>query len=549
MDENIKILLNSNQNIDSVNVNSYNKIELQNKRLPILEYDIRNVLSATEIFDIERETNEIYRIYGKIEYMSLLNGLRTGYSKLEHFFLPLQNLTTSKNLLNSFDFYLVRPAVSGYTTFGGNTGTSTTFYYVNEDFDDWITSTPSDYPAGWTVSVGVGSYVEQTVTNQAKFVLGNNPFINLITLSKELTTPAYGDITIETVVDILPNLIPGTDLFTIILFNGSNILHSFNTLSGSTGLKTYQVNVPIGTPVTKVTIIANSTNKSIFMDYFKMYTGTFGGASNTGFIRYFQVVATPNEFELFPVGFANNIYNEQTYGFSFNTDFDVSNYVDNFGFPLTELFLYAAYKKWNSPAETLSFTRFSTGGTATKVAFSTTSLNIGDYVKTTTGEKIGDVVEYSKPDFYQAQLTPQTFYIRTPYVDGFTSKALIWKYNPFIPFRLRYFSNEIYKTNINNSSYEQVMSIPYYATALDSGNYVWRTILPQGYVDPLTGIGVDYPFVNKKRYLFSTIILDVVPDLTDALTYTAFKDIKFGTPTNLNITPMSDLNNIGKPCL
>jgi hypothetical protein len=387
MDENIKILLNTNKNIDSVNVDNYNKIELQNKRLPILEYDIRNVLSATEIFDLEREANEVYRIYGKMEYMSLLNGLRTGYYKLEHFFLPIQNSTTSKSLLNSFDFYLVKPAVSEYTGFSG-------------------------------------------------------------------------------------------------------VSH----------------------------------------------------------IRYFQVVATPNEFELFPMGFANNIYNEQTYGFSFNADFDVSNYVDNFGFPLTELFLYVVYKKWSNPIETLSFRRFLSGGTSSVVAFSPTALNIDDYVKTSTGEKIGDIVEYSKSDFYQAELTPQTFFIKTPYIDGI-NKSLIWKYNPFIPFRLRYFSNETYRTNINNPSYEQVMSIPYYATALDDGNYVWRTILPQGYVDPLTGIGVDYPFVNKKRYLFSTIVFDVVPDLSDADTYDAFKDIKFGTPVNQYITPMSDLNNIGKPCL
>jgi hypothetical protein len=350
---------------------------------------------------------------------------------------------------------------------------------------------------------------------------------------------------VETKVDILPNLVVGTDLFTILLQSGNTVIQSINTLAISTGVKQYNINIPPITPIDKITIVANSTNKSIYMDYLKIYIpGTSSIVSSSGitFIRKFDVIATPSNFELYPIGFGNNVYGEQTYAFNFNIDFDVSSYLDNFGFPLTELFLYIRYVP--TLTETLKYTNWSTNGIPVKTILPTPVLNIGDKV-------YGNVIEYSDLQFYQSELYQQTYYISTPYIDDLSQpQRLIWKYNPFIPLTLRYFSDNLYKANISSTSYEQVSSIPYYATKIDNnGNYVWRTILPQGYFDPLTGIGVSYPFVNKKRYLFSNTVFSIIPDLTDANTLNAFSKIVFGTPTKISITPNSDLNNIGKPCL
>jgi len=390
MEESVKILLNSTANVDSVNVDEFQKIELSNKRGLITEYDIRNVLSATEVFDTEREANSIYRIYGKIEYLSLLNYLKNDYSQLQDFFLP-QPSGNSKTLLSSFNFYLTK-ACTGYTHI---TGISSTIEYI----------------------------------------------------------------------------------------------------------------------------------------------------------RYFEVIATPVDFEIYPIGFANNVYGEQAYAFNFDVDFDTSTYVDEFGFPATELFLYAQFKQ-SKPTETLSATTWSNTGVESKTGIVPISLNVGNKVKGLFEIKIGDIIEYAKSEFLQEQLTSQTMYIKTPYVDGVTPKRLIWKYNPFIPLRLSYFSNDLSRANISGTSYEQTSTIPYYATEYPTGtgNYVWRNILPQGFFDPLTGIGVDYPFVNKKRYLFTNIVFEVTPDLTDANTLDAFSHILYDDPTILNTEPNDDLNNIGKPC-
>ena len=393
----MKILLNSLKNVASVNVDSYEKIKLSNKLSLINEYDIRNILSATEIFDSEREASEIYRIYGKIDYISLLNGLKNNYTQFSDFFYP-QFSGNSKNILNSFDFYLVKPASSGYTQ---------------------------------------------------------------------------------------------------ILSGGSTILWT----------------------------------------------------------RYFQVIATPNEFEIFPAGFSNNVYGEQAYAFTFNKDFDVSPYLDQFGFPLTELFLYAQYKPTanglNAP-EMLSGTVWSASGISSSFAFAPIALNIGDYVESFFGAKIGDLIEYSKEEFLQVQLLPQTFYIQTPYKDtNNNNKRLIWKYNPFISLRLRYFADELNQVNTGSTSYDQTIAIPYYATKIDNfGNFVWRDILSQGYTDPTTNLGVNYPFINKKRYLFSNFVLDITPDLNDADTLAAFAEVWYGRyATKITTVPITDISNIGKPCL
>jgi hypothetical protein len=367
-------------------------------------------MSATEIFDAEREANDIYRIYGRIEYLSLLNGLKLDYTLLKDFFLP--QLTNSKTIFNSFNFYLLK-AGTGYTS----------------------------------------------------------------------------------------------------------------------------------------------------------------GGSSIKFVRYFEVIATPQDFELYNAGFTNNVYGDQVYAFNFNQDFDITPYADAFNFPATELFLYAQYKptiNGNVQLETMKRTSWGTNGIPTKVPFTPPILNYNDRV-------YGDLIEYSKSEFLQIPSTQhpneQYYYITTPYfqpaytitIGNFfgvpitisipaANYNLVWKYIPFIPLRLRYFYDNLSQANTGSTSYAQQSTIPHYATLLTggtvgTGNYVWRDIIPQGNLDPLTGLGVDYPFINMKRYLFSPTILDVSPDLNDPHTLQVFSEIKFGVPTIMNTKPISDLNNIGKPCL
>jgi hypothetical protein len=420
-------------------------------------------------------------------------------------------------------------------------------------------------------------------------------------------------------------------------------------------------------------------------------TGLTGSSSyiptSISYIRQFEVIATPNDLDLFFAGYSNNVYGDKTYSFQFKKDFDVSDYFDALGFPLTELYLYLRYRtttNGDGDPETM-FQTIWTGlsGESQPNTIRYESYEIGDLV-------YGDKIEFSKNSFFQYEGESQQYYIFTPYNNR--TKFLGWKYNPFIPIRLRYFVNEISTAklpevaaattslNVSFSSDEtqnfsvskssnQVMTenqepikkwndgvaytgntryswdkengeltfltaglynitfettlflsqntkydgqtylqkgigssfsnilntkrdyynnqqdfrtkrtvtisqffnindklrttvertingaitedtvIPNYAIPLDeSGTFIWRDIQKQGIVDPLTGNGVDYPFVNGRRYLFSNIVFDVIPNLDDNNTRDVFLDIRFGVPETINYSPRGDIDDIGKPC-
>jgi len=118
MDRKLEILLGSERTTESVNVQEYTKAELTRKTSKITEFTVNDIVDSTQVFDDERAANPIYRIYGRIEYMSLLNGLIDEYTKSTDFFNP-DFTGDCKTLLNSFDFYLVRPASSDYVNITG----------------------------------------------------------------------------------------------------------------------------------------------------------------------------------------------------------------------------------------------------------------------------------------------------------------------------------------------------------------------------------------------------------------------------------------------
>ena len=296
--------------------------------------------------------------------------------------------------------------------------------------------------------------------------------------------------------------------------------------------------------------LLNSFNFSLLIPSNTGYTNITIEGDNTYYIRDFELVS--DDIDLYPAGYSNNVFNEQTYCFNFNEDINIEHFMQNItfdnytggtGLPVTELYLFAEfipdqnntkkYTVWNS-----------TGGSTTVNYDSTTNV-------------YRDVIRYSKDDFTIDNYYSQIHYIKTDYIDPISGlNSLEWKYNPLIPFKLRYFSDSISTANINDVSYEETSKIPYYAIKendpplADNGKRIWRDILPQGYIDPISNIGVNYPFVNNKRYLFSNIILDIIPDISvsGSNTYNVFRNLNFYDPNLIHTQPISGLNNLGNPC-
>lgn len=111
MDYKEKILLGSKKNVVSINNDAFSKIKLENKTALTTEHNLNRIINASDVFDLEREEGEKYRIYGVVEYFSLLNRVEKDYSRLSDFFIkktpPI--LGDVKTILNTFKIYLLKP--------------------------------------------------------------------------------------------------------------------------------------------------------------------------------------------------------------------------------------------------------------------------------------------------------------------------------------------------------------------------------------------------------------------------------------------------------
>jgi len=391
MEEGYSIQLGQTQNVNSINVDEYFYTNLQSPSVELLPYDQTSVINASQLFDDERQASEVYRVYGTVNFMSIINGLKRNYTTVDDFFTrprigdEANNLT--KNLPYCFDVYLCR-------------------------------------------------------------ALGNT-------------------------------------------FTGSTVLVSGNTKINST---TYQL---------KYEILTNLTS-----------------------------------CEIYKSGFGKNIYYDQQYSYDFNVDIDIANQYDSFGKPLTNLYLFFNYRpsvNGLSQSETVQKRTFS----GSKVSRPYTTYVAGDVIE-------GDWVFYLPENFEEIVTQRQEFYV-TFYCTGAVS-ALQFKYNPLIPIKLRDFGDELITANISGTS-ETDQSIPNYAVKLDNdGNYLWKDLLPNGYIDPLSNRGVNYSFVNERHYVFSNIVLGLNTELNDAATAALFATIEFGPNTKQYNKPTSDLNTLGNKC-
>ena len=299
----------------------------------------------------------------------------------------------------------------------------------------------------------------------------------------------------------------------------------------------------------------SADTKNIYSDLevylVKPSTGFTELIADERYVKNYEVIANVDNVDIFNSAFARNIYNEQQYTYVVDVDIDIADEYDGLNFPITELSLYVVYQpteNGDGDPETMERKTYNaTGGTIIE-NFTPTSLSVGDIIQ-------GDVIDYEKLLYQQTDFNLMEHYIYTTYntlANKFvpsTSQILKWKYRPFIPITLRYLDVNITRGNTGSTSYEVANSVPPFATKIDDdGNYVWRNILDNGFFDPLEEIGVSFPFINQRHYVFSNIIFNMQPDLEHLNTENVFDEILFAQNTLINAEPDSSLDNIGEIC-
>lgn len=266
------------------------------------------------------------------------------------------------------------------------------------------------------------------------------------------------------------------------------------------------------------------------------------GFSATNFQRRYEVLTNLTDIEIYKSGYGKNIFNDQIYSFNFNVDIDVAEQYDSFGKPLTNLYLFFNFKPHTGTygIETVRKKIFNSGSTE-----SINNTGLTTYVIYKAGDIVdGDLVFYDRAQFEEIILNEQEYYARFP-VSGNT--YLEFKYNPFIPIKLRDFNDQIVLGNISGTS-DIDQNIPNYAVKIDNnGNYVWESILPYGYIDAISNRGVSNPFINLRHYVFNPITVSLAANLNNEVTASNFANMIFGAESILNALP-SNLNNLNKKC-
>lgn len=234
------------------------------------------------------------------------------------------------------------------------------------------------------------------------------------------------------------------------------------------------------------------------------------------FVEKYIVVGKPKDINIYDCSFSKNIFYENSYLFNTNKLIDIKDRVDGFNKPITEFYIYFKYKKASSQKVEHIYSRVydenSDSDNNNKVEEkSEKTYEYGDIIS-------GSLIEID--GFDEKVINRQDYSIELFYDN---ENRIIFNYNPFVEIKIKDYSSNV---NFVNEKLNKIINIPIYAQNADTfGNYIWRDILEYGFIDPTSGNGFDFPFINNQHYVYNNIQLIIKPDVTDAETRTFFDDI------------------------
>ncbi len=274
--------------------------------------------------------------------------------------------------------------------------------------------------------------------------------------------------------------------------------------------------------------------KNIF-NSFKIYllkkSDNYTSFGNNLYKERYEVIADLSDIQLYNCGFSKNIFFEQNFLFNYNIDIDTENQKDFFNKPITEVFLYFDYQLNVSKSETITkkdFNSFSNSNNNLTITENTnTTYNMNDYI-------IGNLIKRDDNEFDETIINEQIHKINLL----FGGNSLTFKFNPFIKINLREYNDTVYYGNTKGNT-KNILKIPDYAKFVgdpNKGNVIWKELLPHGFIDPISNLGVNFPFINGRHYVYTNNIVSMQPDLNDNDTSNIFNKINIqGFKTNLFI--------------
>ena len=553
----IKQRLNSEKSQNSVNTDTFLKVDVEGNERLLPTNDIYRIVNVAERFNTERQRCKYYRLIGTI------NPLVSN---------PLFNLNDPLLLdkytwagFNSLDFLdWSYPHDGDVNDDGDFTYNRAIKYYLKEKdgwfghFDPDITKAalcnyfdmepkrerfsfiPDVYPYHGTVGQQPVKNWELVITypktTNKTHNLVNGGLLIIETLSTEVSTRPMTAVGVA----CRHNLAIG-DIVRIIGSNGYDGDHEVVTLGLDNGdYKDYYfvIDVP------NTGSINNTSRMKKLMN----------GVESEYYFRKFRKIKTKatlvmeqDDYETYQVGFSENFFNDQIIQYAFNEDIDVSDLTDNLGRPLSEIYMTmiktdsnGLFGNVSSGIETPFMAKLNTSNVNTflkdvpvinkihnggALPFPTHT-PLEDNVTINNNNNVpnnidyyGDLVEYNITTLNEVTLAIVSHRFNTlnrespatlSYVSAqpstptgpptYTQTNLGprqegYFYQAHYPMKIRQFSNYIEEGD------DKTEGIPDYAVNMGDGRYLWRDLIEIGF-NQTDEKPLDYPFLNGSHYLY-----------------------------------------------
>lgn len=528
--ENKKFRLNSASSQNSVNEDTFDKINIESKTNAIPVGEINKVLNSATQFNEERQNSKLYRLTGT--FNSLFTNVlfnTTGSNSWKSFNSAIfRDATFPPNGIGDEEDLTYNEAISKYLTEENGW-----FGYYNPDpsqitLCNWVdmeprrelfSMAPKSTIKNWEVTI---TYPTRLGNRPGDF---NHPIVNGGLLLIDVLVSTIGDRKMLTFTTPIKHGLTQGDSINLsgLLTIGGNSISQYNgdysviRLGKDNGDdKDYNFSVDIPE------IIEIDSNSRL--------ARIVNGKKSTYYFRVFKKITTKggnmienDDYEIYPLAFGQTIYEDKSHQFVFNEDIDVTNLVDNLGRPLTEIYI--------TLIKTDSDNVFSSIKSGVKQPFNSNNNNAGlsnihritndnttshiplpdsDGGGVTIDDDLfyGDVVEYNIFECKEIVLGEvyHRFNTLNREIGGSADNIDLgvrhegYIYKPHHKIQIREFSNYIEQGNFNT------LNKPSYAVTPEDGRYLWRDLLDIGLRDTKEKY-LDYPFLNGCHYINSIITL------------------------------------------
>lgn len=530
MDKRLKQILGTYKSKEAVNTDTFLKVELNGSERLLPPDELNRVLDVASQFDTERQNCPYYRVLGKINptISNVLFNLTGRGSTWESFNTPLFTATPFNS---DKSFYTFEESIKahlkenegwfGYFDPNINNARLCNYFDMEPKRERFSFIPDITNPNPNTINPQIKNW-ELTITYPYTADT-THPMINGGIMIVDKQDAIAGGRTMTALsLPVYHNLIDG-DIVSI---------------TGTTNDGEYEVK-RIGLDngdLKKFYFCIDLDPTSIIIGADSRMTKITNGIPCQYYFRKFKKIKTKSDpviqtddYEVYNLGFSENIYADPIEQFVFNEDVDISELTDNLGRPLSELYLTIIktdslniFTNVSSGIEVPFITELNTGNINTHLkdipviqkihnvnsapseTFNALELN----VDVDNPDFYGDVIEYNLTTVEEIVLSDIYYRFSTinrettgnNVVAGPRPEGYYYKAHNLI--KIRNYSSYVEEGDINT------VGIPDYATDLGDGRYLWRALLNIGATD-LKEDYVNYPFLNNAHYMYNNYCFDI----------------------------------------